>query len=124
MNNQFPTDPKISEILNMMKNVKQSILLEKAFHQCNVQITNEMIINMSHQDIEVIVKQQMKDRIAQSILDSIDIHTYVDDGNLSKNTITYVNEFMLFSKQEMTSIIEYIIRQMSDEDLKRIRNTN
>lgn len=124
MNNQFPTDPKISEILNMMKNVKQSILLEKAFHQCNVQINNEMIINMSHQDIEVIVKQQMKDRITQSILDSIDIHTYVDDRNLLKNTITYVNEFMLFSKQEMTSIIEYIIRQMSDEDLKRIRNTN
>ena len=122
MNNQFPTDPKISEILNMMKNVKQGILLERAFHQCKVEISRDLISSLAHMDIDLIIKYQMKDRIAQSISEHIHTYTYVDDKNLREETITYINEFMLFGKQEMTSIIEYIIRNMSEEDLLRIRN--
>lgn len=124
MENQFPTDPAIKNMLNMlnmMKNVKQKILLENSFYTIKHEVSKEMYTRMSHSDLETITKQQIIELISKMIYlnieKNIDIEAFPE-----RESLIYSINFMLFKKQEMTSIIEYIIKNMSEEDLTRIRN--
>jgi len=121
MNSQFSTDPKISEILNMMKNVKQGTLLENGFYTIQYEIDQDIFKYREHEDIENNIKYQITQNIAESIFPKLEINTDTC-ANGNNNCIRYVTSFMLFKKQDMSSIIEYIIRNMSEGDLKRIRN--
>lgn len=121
MENQFPTDPVISNILNMMKNVKQGILLENSFYSVKKEVSKELISNMSHTDIETIIKSQLIELISKMIYSNIEKNIDIE-AFPERESLIYSINFMLFKKQEMTSIIEYVIRNIPEEELKRIRN--
>lgn len=111
--------PEVSkEIINSIQSARQSGLLDKSYLKCHASLSKEISIN-SNIDHNLIVREQLRQMLSQQIIGITEEHIKVENYGDSD---VYSLELCVFPLEDLKHIIEYSVKQMSMEEILKIKN--
>ena len=113
-------DDNIKQIIRGLKNFKQGALLENSLVTTQHQISQAEYESASI-DVDSLIRSQMSNRLAKHILDQHKDSIKVNESGVFSEQKTYSLELLVMTPENLKHIIEFCIRQISEEGLSTIR---
>lgn len=118
MNNIDYNLPEVSkEIMKYIQHSKQTGLLDRSYLKCYTSLNKEISEN-SNIDHDGMIREQFRQRLTQQIIGITEQHIKVEnytDANV------YSLELFVFPLEDLKHIVEYFIKEMSMEEILKIK---
>lgn len=121
MNNPEYNFPEVStEILKSIQHAKQANLLDRSYHKIHTSLNKEILENSSI-DHDLIIRQQLRERLVQQLFATTEQHIKVENY---RDANVYSLELCVFPLEDLKHIVEFCVKEMSMEELLKIKNND